>query len=146
MALSVLRECILQTRMRCHPVGLDVWILETLRLLPYFMCANSEGSGETAQMRRLAWAFAGRLLINTIIPFLSYCNEVVVTCLVLIVLFVFSKCIVHKICDWSLHNGANWKWNVTKIMKRPGSAAVTSTANTWHQEEERIFVMNHNKT
>ena len=33
----------------------------TLRLLPYFMCANSEGSGETARMRRLAWAFAGRL-------------------------------------------------------------------------------------
>ena len=25
------------------------------------MCANSEGSGETAPMRRLAWAFAGRL-------------------------------------------------------------------------------------
>ena len=25
------------------------------------MCANSEGSGETARMRRLAWAFAGRL-------------------------------------------------------------------------------------
>ena len=25
------------------------------------MCANSEGSGETAQMRRLAWAFAGHL-------------------------------------------------------------------------------------
>ena len=33
----------------------------TLRLLPDFMCANSEGSGETARMRRLAWAFAGRL-------------------------------------------------------------------------------------
>ena len=33
----------------------------TFRLLPYFMCVNSEGSGETAQMRRLAWAFAGRL-------------------------------------------------------------------------------------
>ena len=30
----------------------------TLRLLPYFMCANSEGFGETAN---LAWAFAGRL-------------------------------------------------------------------------------------
>ena len=27
----------------------------------YFMCANSEGSGETAQMRRPDWAFAGRL-------------------------------------------------------------------------------------
>ena len=25
------------------------------------MCANSEGSGETARMRRLVWAFAGRL-------------------------------------------------------------------------------------
>ena len=33
----------------------------TLRLLPYFMCANSEGSGETAWMRRLAWAFTSRL-------------------------------------------------------------------------------------
>ena len=33
----------------------------TLRLLPHFMCANSEGSGETARMRRLAWAFACRL-------------------------------------------------------------------------------------
>ena len=26
----------------------------TLRLLPYFMCANSEGSGETARIHRLA--------------------------------------------------------------------------------------------
>ena len=25
------------------------------------MCVNSEGSGETARMRRLAWAFTGRL-------------------------------------------------------------------------------------
>ena len=33
---------------RCLIVG------RTLRLLPYFMCANSEGSGETAWMRRLA--------------------------------------------------------------------------------------------
>ena len=33
----------------------------TLRLLPYFMCANSEGSGESVRMRRLASAFAGRL-------------------------------------------------------------------------------------
>ena len=32
-----------------------------LLLLPYFVCANSEGSGETVQMHRLAWAFAGRL-------------------------------------------------------------------------------------
>ena len=40
---------------RCRVFG------RTLRLLPYFMWANSEGSGETTRMRRLAWAFAGRL-------------------------------------------------------------------------------------
>ena len=33
----------------------------TLRLLSYFMCANSEGSGETARIRRLARAFDGCL-------------------------------------------------------------------------------------
>ena len=33
----------------------------TLRLLPYFVCANSKGSGETARMRWLASVFAGRL-------------------------------------------------------------------------------------
>ena len=32
----------------------------TLHLLPYFMCANSEGSCETVRMRRLALAFTGR--------------------------------------------------------------------------------------
>ena len=31
------------------------------------MCANSEGSGEIARMRRLAWAFAGSLVLSTII-------------------------------------------------------------------------------
>ena len=34
---------------------------QILRLLIYFMCANSEGSGETARMRSLAWTFAVRL-------------------------------------------------------------------------------------
>ena len=34
---------------------------QTLHLLPYVMCANSEGSGETARMRSLAWALAVRL-------------------------------------------------------------------------------------
>ena len=33
----------------------------TLRLFPYFICAHSKGSGNTVRMRRLAWAFAGRL-------------------------------------------------------------------------------------
>ena len=58
MKLFVLRKLSLQTRMRSHPVGLDVWSLVGL---PYFMCKNSEYSGEIARMRRLAWAFAGRL-------------------------------------------------------------------------------------
>ena len=44
------------------PFGLLVG--RTLRLLPCFMCANSEGSGETAQMRRLTWAFAGHLCVT----------------------------------------------------------------------------------
>ena len=63
MALFVLRKFILKMRMHSHPVGLDVWNLvgTLVRLLPYFMCANSEGSGETVRMHGLAWAFAVRL-------------------------------------------------------------------------------------
>ena len=57
MLLFVLRKLILQSRMRSNQMELDVWFL----VGPYFMFANSEGSGETAWMRRLAWAFAGRL-------------------------------------------------------------------------------------
>ena len=61
MALFVLRKhslnalVQLSVRARCPIFG------PTLPLLPYFMCANREGSGETVRMRRLAWAFAGRL-------------------------------------------------------------------------------------
>ena len=63
MILFILRKFILQTYMFSHPMGLDVWFL----VEPFVCfhtscdCVNSEGSGETAQMRRLAWAFAGRL-------------------------------------------------------------------------------------
>ena len=55
MALFILRKVMLSNThaqpssgARCLIFGL------TLRLLPYFMCENSEGSGETVQMRRLA--------------------------------------------------------------------------------------------
>ena len=44
MAHFVLRKFILQTFI----------FGQTLLLLPYLMCANSEGSGETARMRRLS--------------------------------------------------------------------------------------------
>ena len=58
MVLFILRKPIFQTRMRSHPMGLNVWFFG---LFPYFMSTNREGSGETARMRRLAWAFASRL-------------------------------------------------------------------------------------
>ena len=42
------RKLNLQTRMRNHPMGATRLIIgQTLRLLPLFMCANSEGSGES---------------------------------------------------------------------------------------------------
>ena len=58
MALFVLRKLLLQTCMCSHPVGLDVCFLGR----PFFYFQTScEGSGMTARMRRLAWAFAGSL-------------------------------------------------------------------------------------
>ena len=55
--------CILQTLMRSHPMGLDVWFFgQTLRLLPDFMCSNSEG-------------FAGLLCdkYHNLVRWLRYC-------------------------------------------------------------------------
>ena len=62
MAIFILRKLILQTCMCSQPVGLDVWFVggPFIYFFIYFMCANREGSGETAQMLRLTWAFAGR--------------------------------------------------------------------------------------
>ena len=44
----------------------------------YFMCANSESSGETAQMRRLAWAFAGHICDKyyNLMSRLNYCFRI----------------------------------------------------------------------
>ena len=47
--------CAASSRARCLIFGWAVC------LLSYLMLANSEGSGETVRMRRLAWDFAGRL-------------------------------------------------------------------------------------
>ena len=60
---------------RCQVFG------RTLCLRPYFMCANSEGSGEAARMCRLAWAFAVRLcdkyhiLMSWLIYFLLFARR-----------------------------------------------------------------------
>ena len=40
---------------------------QTLCLLPYYKYANSDGSGETARMRRFACSFAVAYVISTII-------------------------------------------------------------------------------
>ena len=61
MELFILCKLIFQMRMRNHPEGLDLWFLVRSFVHFHTLCANSEGSGETARMRRLAWAFAGRL-------------------------------------------------------------------------------------
>ena len=72
IVLFVPRKLVLQTRMRSHPVGARYLIFGQTHVYFHTLCANSEGSGETAQMRRwgsgetaqmrrLAWAFAGRL-------------------------------------------------------------------------------------
>ena len=45
MARIALRKPNLQTRIRSNPVGLHVCFFgQALRLLPYFMCAKSEGA------------------------------------------------------------------------------------------------------
>ena len=76
----------------------------TLRLLPYFMCANSEGSGETARMRRLAWAFAGRLCdkyhylmiwLNCFIGFALPCMDVLIFLNPILMVIVFPIQQVH---------------------------------------------------
>ena len=46
---------------RCAIFATDMRICLKLPQGLYYMSANSKGSGETALMRRLAWAFAGRL-------------------------------------------------------------------------------------
>ena len=58
--------------------SMDLWLprhwTKTIKYINCFMCANSEGSGETAQMRRLAWAFTGRLChkYHNLMSWLSY--------------------------------------------------------------------------
>ena len=66
LAFLALRKLNLQTHIRSHPMGLHVPRLifgQTLCLLPYFMCANSEGSGRAVSSEPSLFAYA----ISTII-------------------------------------------------------------------------------
>ena len=61
MVLFVLRKLFLQTRMRSHPVGLDVLVLAHPSSIYILNVCEQRRLWETAQMRMLAWAFTGRL-------------------------------------------------------------------------------------
>ena len=50
--LSVVRLEILQMRMSSHSKGSGMWLCLKLLLTPLIVRANSDGSGETARMRR----------------------------------------------------------------------------------------------
>ena len=58
MALSILRNLILQTHMRRHTVGLDVWFSVGPFAYFHISCVRP---AKTARMRTLAWAFTVRL-------------------------------------------------------------------------------------
>ena len=85
----------------------------TLRLFPYFMCANSEGSGETARMRRLAWAFVGRLCgkYHNLMSWLKYVLFSLFICLEGAVLLTFRLCcaFLYLIPSMCLFFGRIWK-------------------------------------
>ena len=70
MVLFVLRKLILQTRMRSHLVGLDVWCLVRP---PYFMCADSEGCAGSLEPSLAAY------VISTII---SWAGSIIFYCVV----------------------------------------------------------------
>ena len=61
VVLFVLRKLILQTRMRSHPVGIDVWYL--VRPFVYFNTSCVRTAKALAKLHRcaVAWAFAGHL-------------------------------------------------------------------------------------
>ena len=63
MAMAMLTICYISLNVHAQPCSGAICLIFgwTLCVLPSFICANSEGSGKTAWMRRLAWAFAGRL-------------------------------------------------------------------------------------
>ena len=71
MVLFVLSKLILQTRMCSHPVGLDVWCL----VGPFVYVRTAKA---LARLRRLAWAFAGRLCTCTIISWAGWNKDLFV--------------------------------------------------------------------
>ena len=52
-------KLILQTRMRSHPVGLDIWFLVGPFVYFHTLCVRTVKA--LVRLCRLAWAFAGRL-------------------------------------------------------------------------------------
>ena len=84
----------------------------TLRLLPYFMYVNSEGSGETARMRRLTWAFAG-----------SLCDMFHISCAgsnVISDLYTLQVTLTHGVLTCNYHGpSSSAAWNLAEVWKYP---------------------------
>ena len=104
----------------------------TLCLCPYYMCANSKGSGETARMHRLAWAFAGRLsdnyhnLMSWLILFLPVSHTVWCP-----TLQRSQWC--HKLLDtlWSLMMTALWPVGASILFQCPTEMRKTHSCNNY---------------
>ena len=75
MALLILCKLILQTYMRGHPEGLDIWFL--VRPFAYFHTSCVGTAMTLIKLRRLAWAFAGRLYdkYHNLMSWLKCCLE-----------------------------------------------------------------------
>ena len=104
MVLFFFRKLILPTRIRSQLSSGAKCLMfgRTLRLLPYFMCADSE-AGETARMHRLAWAFAGWLCdkYHNLMSWLHWC-----------VLYAVRPILFNSLGS---ENGQAWNWFEIKL-------------------------------
>ena len=91
-----------------------------LRLLPYFMCANSEGSGETARMPGLTWAFVGHL-----------CDK------------------YHNLMSWLIcflyHDKTFWQWGMIKQMNIRAVAGQGRSPESGFANKIKMFFRAKNK-
>ena len=93
MALFILRKLILQMRIRSHPVGVRCLIFgRILRLLPYFMCVNREGSGVCVISTIISCAGSFLIKRHTVM-YILYCER-----------GDNPVCLGRKCCFWNVYN------------------------------------------
>ena len=117
MALFILRKFILQSRMHSHPVGLDVWFLVGPLSTSLFYLCQQWRLWRAAQMRSLAWAFAGRLCDkNTII---SWDGSFLI------------KSLLGRFSEWTF-------WSDVSLLLCMYSAGIFPRGPNWRSVTERI--------